>query len=252
MLNKVKENFAPKPLLSPVSASQTFDSKEHALMQQFEDMADYKDALEAQRDAGMSNDNMITNQMVREGKLPKSRAEIYPQQGYSEPTNVQPQGQVMGAQSYEAGQPRNPLWDTWQKTNPKGFEELLSGAQLAAAKHGVPAELLMDISGLETSGGQILNQMSAPVGQGYFQFEPATLRGLKSDIDPYSATESADLAASLIKNKQLSRWGTPQSKNPLNKNWGTLDNPNNKNGSLMQWYGADELNPYLSDKYQIE
>ena len=142
-------------------------------------------------------------------------------------------------------QPRNPLWQRWQQAQPKRFEELLSGAQIAASKYGVPFELLMDISGLETSGGQFMEQIGGGPGRGYFQFEEDTLNGLGSKIDPNSATESADLTASLIAKKQLSRWGTPAG------GWGTLNNQKNTNGKLTDWYSNEELNPYLADQYQL-
>lgn len=159
--------------------------------------------------------------------------------------NVNPnvnKGQVLGANTNGG---RNPNWEKWRQLAPKSFEQLLSGAQIASERTGVPAELLMDISGAETSGGQNLNQFGGAPGQGYFQFEPETLRSLGSNIDPYSATESAGLAADLIKKRQLSRWGTPQG------NWGTLNNQKNKNGKLTELYTKAELNKYLSDKFQL-
>lgn len=167
------------------------------------------------------------------------------------------QGQVMGTTTTNSG--RNPNWDYWQKTNPKRFDELLAGARQASENTGVPVDMLMDISGAETSGGQILTQKlpnGQPVpngGRGYFQFEEPTLRGLGSDIDPYSATESAQLAAELIKSGQLSRWGIPreQAMEQYGKYWGTLDNPNNNNGSLIDFYSPDELNPYLAEDFQV-
>jgi len=152
--------------------------------------------------------------------------------------------QVLGATANRFGG-RNPNWEKWQQLAPKSFEQLLSGAQIASERTGVPADLLMDISGAETSGGQNLNQFGGAPGQGYYQFEPETLRDLGSNIDPYSATESAGLAADLIKKRQLSRWGTPEG------NWGTLNNPKNKNGKLTELYTKEELNKYLSDKFQL-
>lgn len=155
-----------------------------------------------------------------------------------------PSGRVLGAKTVN-GAGRNPNWEKWQKLAPKSFEALLAGARQASENTGVPSDLLMDISGAETSGGQFLNQFGGAPGQGYFQFEPETLNGLGANIDPYSATESAQLAAELIKNKQLSRWGTPGAR------WGTLDNPNNNNGRLTDFYTPEELNQFLSPKYQI-
>lgn len=153
-----------------------------------------------------------------------------------------PQEKVLGATT--GG--RNPNWEKWQQLNPKGFQELLSGAQIASERTGIPADLLMDISGAETSGGQNLNQFGGAPGQGYFQFEPTTVRSLGvENFNPYSATESAGLAADLIKKRQLSRWGTPGAR------WGTLDNPRNKNGKLTDLYTKEELNKYLSDKFQL-
>lgn len=156
------------------------------------------------------------------------------------------QPQVLGAQTIRGG--RNPLWEQWSQSAPKSFEQLLAGARQASENTGVPVDLLMDISGLETSGGQFLNQFGGAPGQGYFQFEPETLQDIGSNIDPFSATESAQLAAELIKKGQLSRWGTPQDGK---RDWGTLDNPNNQNGSLVDFYSKNELNPYLSPDYKI-
>lgn len=139
--------------------------------------------------------------------------------------------------------PRNPNWENWKKANPGKFAEILSGSQIASNETGVPYGLLMDIAGAETSGGQNMNQLSGGPGKGWFQFEGDTINDLGQNIDPNSATESARLAARLIANKQLSRWGTPGSK------WGTLDNSNNSNGALTDFYSPEELNQYLSDKW---
>jgi len=141
--------------------------------------------------------------------------------------------------------PRNPNWEFWQKTQPGKYAEILSGSKIASEQTGVPYGLLMDIAGAETSGGQFMNQLSGGPGKGWFQFENETMDDLGQKIDPNSATESAKLAARLIANKQLSRWGTPGSK------WGTLDNPNNRNGALTDFYQPEELNQFLSDKWQF-
>lgn len=140
---------------------------------------------------------------------------------------------------------RNPNWETWAKTNPKGFQELLSATQTASKETGVPPDLLMDISGIETSGGQFLKQLSGGPGRGYYQFEGETLNDIGANIDPMSATESAGLAANLISKKQLSRWGTPKS------NWGSLNNPRNANGRLSDWYSPEELNQYLTPQHRF-
>lgn len=140
---------------------------------------------------------------------------------------------------------RNPNWEKWSKQNPSRFAQLLAGAQAASAKYGVPADLLMDISGAETSGGQFLDQISGGPGQGYFQFEPGQSY-IPAGFDPYSATVSADLAAKRIAGGNLSNWGTPKG------NWGVLDNPNNINGRLTDFYSPEELNPFLAPKYKIQ
>jgi len=137
---------------------------------------------------------------------------------------------------------RLPQWEQWSKQNPKGFEELLSGTGLASEKWGVPQDLMMDIAGLETSGGQFMNQVGGGPGQGWFQFEPDTLEGLLSQIDPNSATESADLVGQLISEGQLSRWGGPK------RRWGTLDNQRRpESDRLSTYYSPEEINPYLRD-----
>lgn len=167
-----------------------------------------------------------------------------------------PEGKVLGATT--GG--RNPKWEQWKQLAPKSFEQLLSGAQIASEKHGVPADLLMDIAGAETSGGQFLTQMGAdgnPVpngGRGFYMFEQPTLNSLGADIDPYSATASADLAAQRIKAGELSRWGTSKEAAMKNqgKYWGTLDNPNNQNGSLIDFYSPEELNQFLAKEYQVK
>jgi hypothetical protein len=140
---------------------------------------------------------------------------------------------------------RNPQWDQWSKQNPKGFNELLSATKAAAQQYNVPQALLMDISGLETSGGQQLTQTSGGPGRGFYQFEPSTFDKIAgSNFDPNSATQSALLAAKEIANKRLSRWGTPGS------NWGTLDNPNRAQ-KITDWYKPEELNKFLVSQYQF-
>lgn len=134
--------------------------------------------------------------------------------------------------------PRNPNWQTWQRQNPKGFEELLSGAQLASQKHGVPADMLMDMSGLETSGGLQLDPPAGHTARGYFMFNEPTLNDpylpatVPDDFDPMSATQSADLAAQLIKKKQLGRWAVAKGKGA-------------GGDSLSDFYSPEELAPYL-------
>lgn len=167
------------------------------------------------------------------------------------------QPQVKGASTSKNGG-RNPYWEQWKRTNPKAFEELFSGTGIASQETGIPQDLLMDISGIETSGGQNLIQKDKRGnvvpngGQGYYQWEQPTLKSLGSNIDPMSATESARLAAQEIAKGMLSRWGTPQATNPLDKNWGSFDNPKNRNGSLVDWYSPDELNPYLAPKFRSQ
>lgn len=135
-------------------------------------------------------------------------------------------------------QPRNPNWEHWQQVNPKGFQELLSGAQLASERHGVPADMLMDVSGLETSGGTQLGSPAGHTAAGYFMFNDPTLNDpylpadVPADFDKNSATASADLAAQLIKKKQLGRWAVAKGK-------GAGGN------SLGDFYSPEELAPYL-------
>lgn len=134
--------------------------------------------------------------------------------------------------------PRNPNWGQWKRNNPKGFEELLSGAKLASTKHGVPAGLLMDVSGLETSGGTQLNPPMGHTASGYFMFNQPTINDpylpakVPSGFDPMSATDSADLAAQLIRKKQLSRWAV-------------LNTPGAGKNMLTDFYSPEELAPYL-------
>ena len=132
---------------------------------------------------------------------------------------------------------RLPQWETWKKQNPSRFNELLSAtAQASQAYPKVPQSLLMDISGLETSGGQFLDQLSGGPGQGYFMFEPTTLRDIGADINPYSATESARLAAELINKGQISRWGK------MGRKWGTIDNQRRPaSDRLSTYYTQEEL-----------
>jgi len=141
---------------------------------------------------------------------------------------------------------RNPRWETWKETNPRSFAELLAGTQEASQNTGVPQELLMDISGLETTGGRYLDQMGGGVGRGYYQFEPATTQDITSNMNPYSATDSANLAAKEIAGGRLSRWGTPSGQ------WGSLNNPKNMNGKLTDFYSKEELNRYLAPKFQFK
>jgi len=147
---------------------------------------------------------------------------------------------------------RNPQWDDWRVQNPRSFEELLSGTRRAGEEYGVPQDLLMDLAGLE-SGGRPIDQIGGPA-QGYYQFEPETIQSLGiSGFNPYSATDSARLAARLIKNNQLSRWGIPRdmSMDIHGKYWGVLDNPN-RELTLADLYEASELNKYLTDDYQLD
>lgn len=135
-------------------------------------------------------------------------------------------------------QPRNPNWEVWQRQNPKGFEELLAGARQASENTGVPADLLMDVSGLETSGGTQLNPPKGHTASGYFMFNDPTLNDpylpadVPVDFDRNSATQSAQLAAELMKKQQLGRWAVAKGK-------GAGGN------SLKDFYSDEELAPYL-------
>jgi len=154
---------------------------------------------------------------------------------------------------------RNPKWEQWSKQNPNSFQELLSGAQLSSEKYGVPAEMLMDIAGIEGSGRLNIDQRNSAgdivegSGQGAFQFEPGQSY-LPENWDPYSATASADLAGQRISEGHLSNWGVPKeiAKRDWGKYWGSVDNPNNSNGMLTDLYAAAELNKYIPNKeYQF-
>lgn len=140
---------------------------------------------------------------------------------------------------------RHPRWDQNREKFADYYQQLLSGTGLAHQKYPrVPQELLMDIAMIE-SGGRPISQHGGPA-QGYFQFEPSTLAGLNSTIDPYSATQSAELAAQLINSNQLSRWGTPGG------TWGSLDaSRRNPEDRLTSYYSPEELNQFLADQYQI-
>lgn len=137
---------------------------------------------------------------------------------------------------------RHPNWNKWKQQSPKSFDELLSGTRKASEQYGVPQDLLMDIAGIESSGGQIMDQLSGGPGKGYYQFENP-----ESGYNPYSATESAQLAAKRIKNKQLSNWGTPGG------NWGSLDaSIRDPKDRLSSYYTPEELNKYLVKDYQFK
>jgi len=138
---------------------------------------------------------------------------------------------------------RHPGWEK-VKGN-KNYQEMSSGTALANQKYpDVPQDLLMDISMIE-AGGMPIQQYGGPA-QGYYQFEPSTLAGLKSNIDPYSATESAELAAKLIHNKQLSRWGVPGG------TWGSLDASRRQpDFRLSTYYSPEELNQFLDDRHKF-
>lgn len=143
-----------------------------------------------------------------------------------------------------ARQFRNPLWNKWSKINPKSFQELLSGTKIASKETGVPQDILMDIPGIESSGGQFMRQLSGGPGRGYYQFEPGQAY-IPPNFDYDSATESARLAAKRIKSGNLSNWGTPQG------GWGSLNNLKNSNGKLTDWYSPEELNQFLAPKFRL-
>ena len=65
-------------------------------------------------------------------------------------------------------------------------------------------------------------------------------------MNPYSATDSANLAAKEIAGGRLSRWGTPSGQ------WGSLNNHKNMNGKLTDFYSKEELNRYLAPKFQFK
>lgn len=139
---------------------------------------------------------------------------------------------------------RHPRWEENKQAYPKEYQELTSGVK-QASDNPLVRQLLMDIALIE-SGGRPIDQHGGPA-QGYFQFEPDTLRGLKSNINPYSATESAGLAGDLIQGRQLSRWGVPGG------TWGSLDaSRRDVKDRLTTYYTPDELNQFLSTNYQIQ
>lgn len=144
-------------------------------------------------------------------------------------------------------EPRNPNWGTWKRQNPKGFEELLAGAMAASERTGVPADLLMDLSGLETSGGTQLDPPKGHTAAGYFMFNdptvgnperemkpsPEVLPFIPEGFDRMSATQSAQLAADLMKERQeLGRWAVARGR-------GAGGN------TLGDFYSDEELAPYL-------
>jgi len=152
--------------------------------------------------------------------------------------NVKTSQQTVSPSPQPQVNPRNPNWALWKKQNPKGFEALSSGAELASQKHGVPADMMMDLSGLETSGG---TQLGSPVGHtagGYYMFNNPTLNdpylpvNIPEDFDRNSATQSADLAAQLIKKRQLGRWAVAKGK-------GAGGN------TLGDFYSEEEMSPYF-------
>lgn len=148
---------------------------------------------------------------------------------------------------------RNPRWDTWKKIHPKAFEELLSGTEIASKETGVPQSLLMDIAGIESSGGQFMNQLSGGPGRGPFQFEPGQ-KYIPPNFNFNSATESARLAGKRIASGALSNWGYDANKQMERegRNWGSVDNPNNKNGRLTDFYPKQLLNKFLSKNYKFD
>lgn len=158
----------------------------------------------------------------------------------------------------EPKQYRNPIYENQiYKSNQNPvvkFDEMLAGAQEASQRWEVPLDLLMDIPAIESSGGQFGNQMSGGPAVGPYAFEMPLKDDIQaivnkifpdSEFNPLSATDSANLAGYLIKNKQLQRWGKPDG------TWGSLNNPNNTNGKLTDYYSPEELNPYLGENFQF-
>ncbi len=143
---------------------------------------------------------------------------------------------------------RNPRWEQWRKNDPKAFEQIFSATAIASEKSGIPQDLLMDIAGIESSGGQFMNQLSGGPGKGYYQFENP-----EPGYDPYSATSSASLAAKRIGNKQLSNWGYDEDDQMARegRTWGSVDNPKNQNGRLTDFYNEQDLNAYLTKHWQF-
>lgn len=139
-------------------------------------------------------------------------------------------------------------WDTWSKQYPESYQSLKSAAERVEKEIGVPAEILIDISGIETSGGHSLIQNSGGPGRGYFQFEmplPSDIKKIadrlfNNKFDPFDAYQSARLAGELIKNRNLSRWGK------FGGSWGSVDNQTrDKNERLTTYYSKEELSKYL-------
>jgi hypothetical protein len=139
-------------------------------------------------------------------------------------------------------------WNSWSKQQPEAYNSLRNAAEDVEKETGVPAELLIDISGIETSGGQFLKQISGGPGKGYFQFEMPLPNDIKKiadrlfggNFDPFDAYQSTRLAGELIKNKQLSRWGN------IGGKWGSIDNQNRKESErLSTYYSEEELSKYF-------
>ncbi len=136
---------------------------------------------------------------------------------------------------------RHQDWDYWKRQNPKGYEALLSGTKIAEEEFGFPRNMNMDLSGIETSGTQFLDQLSGGPGQGYHQWEPTTLEEIAWDgFDPYSATDSARLVAKIAtENQGLGRWGKREG------TWGSMDNLNRLlKDRMTTYYSDEELEPY--------
>ncbi len=160
-------------------------------------------------------------------------------------------------QSQQAQPYRVSHWSEWKEQNPETYQRLLEETERVSKEKGVPQDLLMDIAGLETSGGQFMEQQGGP-GRGPYQFEVDESGNLPSDVqniaretgieefNPKDIGQSVELAGELVKRGQLSRWGTPQS------SWGTLDNPRRKEGErLTDYYSQEELNKYLGEQHQF-
>jgi hypothetical protein len=140
----------------------------------------------------------------------------------------------------QVSQYRNPLMEQWLKSGGRKLksDEILSGTSIASKEYGVPQDLLMDITGLESQAGMWDRPFEDYEGQyadekharGPFMFLGGTARAEGLD-DRYSATESARATARKLKKGQLGEWDIS-------------DKPGAGGGRLTDWYSDEELAPY--------
>ena len=151
------------------------------------------------------------------------------------------------------------LWNTWKEESPDIYQQLLEATKNTSGETGVPQSLLMDIAGLESTGGKYTKQLSGGPGRGAYQFEvdengdiPEDMQNIANSIglenfDPLDIGQATKMAGELIKRGQLSRWGTQGG------NWGTMDNQNRaEDERISNYYSNEELNQYMSPNYAFK